>query len=884
MFRQWRRQIWIFACLLILSSSLRAQGILVSLHCHDCPLPTALDSLSRQYALRFAYDASRLAALRSQVQAVDQPLVRVLQQLLQPHGLQAEQIRPGQYAIVSARDQGTTLAQRTSRSRQLTGQVLQADNQAPLPFASIRLSNGQGTYTDAEGHFQLIIQPPYPDSLRVSYLGFAPQTLAIPATGALQLALAAAPTLLEDVIITDGARQTLSVQDGGGEIRIDPSKLHLLSGLGESDLLRGIQLLPGLSPAHERATGLYVRGGTPAENLVLFDGITVYQPGHFFGLLSAFNAQAVKDVKLYRSGVGARYGGRTSAVIDITGRPGRVQQPRAGAAVNLMNVQAYTEVPWQEDRGGLLIAARRSFTDVAPSVLFQRLFDNRFQEGVIYFYGQRSQQEQAQTMVMPALHYFDVNAKWTYRPNDRDLFSVTALKSGDELTYGLGTHNNGGPALQTEDQLRLVNEGAASTYARQWNTDHYSRANLAISSYRNRYQYSYYLADDQFSYRSDLRRTQQVLDGTLRLEHNWTPALGWRLSGGWHATRLDLRTSQSLDDWQAPLVAARDTGRAQVQAVFGELVIDRASWGLEGGWRQHWFGGASYAEPRLRMYWSPARHWTLQANGGRYHQFLNFASVYNGLEAGEEYWALADGDSIPVLRTDLAGASLAYETEGYLLQVEAYAKRQAGIVGYAPRYNPNLNETDPGERLINGSGRVIGLELLLQRRQGAYTGWLSYTYSRVWQRFPGSDEGQFVAAPHDRPHQLAVVNQYEWGNWAFALNWIFANGLPITPATEVAITELPNGAQLYSLEFGPRSSERLPLYHRLDATSTYSLPLPQGTLRLGISIFNAYGRRNIGNRVFAVERPEISGQPANLLILDKPLLGFTPNVFLSWDW
>ena len=859
-----------------------AQHERISYACQSCQLATIFNELSEQEGIIFAYQSELVEGIIVSVKAESADIDDFLNDLLTTHNLKAERLGMGRYAIQRIR---TIAIEAPIRSRTISGKVIHLETEAVLPYASIRIDRYRGTSTTEEGTFLLSVFPPFPDSLTITYLGFEPTRIPIVYGDSQLIRLRPVTTSIEDIIITDANHESVRIQDGGAIINIDPKQLHLFSGLGEADIIRGLQLLPGLTAANERASGLYIRGSTPVENLILFDGITVYQPGHFFGLLSAFNADAIRDVKLYRSGVGARYGGRTGGVIDITGKPGRIISPQFSASVNLMNAQMVAQVPWEEDKGGLLISARRSYTDVAPNIFFQRLFDSRFQEGVIYF-GQQSQTQSENITVNPRLHYFDFNAKWLFRPNDRDLFSVTAFKSGDDLLYELEEENDNGQNLISEDILRLVNEGAASTYARQWNKAHYSRLNIAWSGFRNRYQYSYQLLTPPDLYRSDLLRSQWLQDYAIRLEHTWTAPNALRVTAGVHRNILSLQDVVSLDDTQNEL--SRDVIQSDQGLTAG--FVESAYEGIKGGWeiglRTHLLDDSSmlYPEPRLMGFLRIRDRIRVQGNLGRYHQFLNYVSVYNGLEAGEDFWALADGDSISVLRTDLASVSLSYEHPDFLVQIEGYAKRQSGLMAYGLQYNPNLNETDQRVRITGGKGRATGLELMIQKKTGIYTGWISYTYSRALQHFPDNVENLFTPSSFDRPHQFTSVNQILMGKIQLAGTFVLASGIPVTPANQVTSVELPNETFLYFLEFGERNSVRLPMYHRLDLTATRTFSFPQSKGRIGLSVFNVYGRQNVGNRVYAVNEPQNSEEEASIQILDKTLLGFTPNLFLRWEF
>ena len=210
--------------------------------------------------------------------------------------------------------------------RTISGIVKSAENEERLPFADVIIKGtSQGTSTNVDGYFALIDMPDSALTLQVLYVGYHPTEIEIPAgtTDLNNLAIALqSGVILDEVVVSGKSFKVMNATEGISTVQISPAQLALLPNVGEVDIFRSLQLLPGVSGSNESSSGLYVRGGTPDQNLVLLDGMTVYNVDHFFGFFSAFNADAVKDVQLYKGAFPAKYGGRLSSVVDLTGKTG----------------------------------------------------------------------------------------------------------------------------------------------------------------------------------------------------------------------------------------------------------------------------------------------------------------------------------------------------------------------------------------------------------------------------------------------------------------------------------------------------------------------------------------------------------------------------------
>jgi hypothetical protein len=281
----------------------------------------------------------------------------------------------------------------------------------------------------------------------------------------------------------------------------------------------------------------------------------------------------------------------------------------------------------------------------------------------------------------------------------------------------------------------------------------------------------------------------------------------------------------------------------------------------------------TYAEPRFDARLKLGSRLTLKTAWGVYHQFANRIVREDVMQGDRSFWALSDGARVPVGRAVHWIVGLAYETDGWLLDAEAYLKDLSGVAEYSTRFAPPEESTDFGSLFYQGTGRARGLEFLLQKKAGRYTGWISYTLSRVEYDVPGFGSGTYPAS-HDVPHELKWVNIFELKAWTFSATWIYATGRPYTPAVSLESFEGFNGRTFDRVITGEKNSARLPDYHRLDLAVNYRFELGQSAARIGLSVFNVYDRSNVWYKEFQALEGE-------LIETDVTLMGLTFNLFAS---
>ena len=311
----------------------------------------------------------------------------------------------------------TATAQST---RRLNGVVRDSATGETILYADVTAVEPRSTVTtNYDGRFTLLRMPDDSFTVRIEALGYAPLEQRLSAGGrAMEFLLARRAVTLEAIQVTAAARD-VELTEHAAQVALSPAQVAALPSVGQPDVFRALQLLPGISSSGDGSSGLYVRGGTPDQNLVLFDGMTVYHIDHFFGLFSAFNNDAIKDVRVFTAAFPARYGGRVSSVLDLTGKVGDEQRFRLQGGASLLSADAVAEVPL--GKGSWLLSARRSYTDLLRTPLYQKLFDFRTgttDEGTTIGQGGggRPGFRANAVQVQPNFYFCDVQNKVSYRP------------------------------------------------------------------------------------------------------------------------------------------------------------------------------------------------------------------------------------------------------------------------------------------------------------------------------------------------------------------------------------------------------------------------------------------------------------------------------------
>jgi len=803
------------------------------------------------------------------------------------------------------------IAARAQETRTIQGIVRDAESGESLTFAIISVQGTSiRTTTNRDGYFAVVGAPAAPFMLRVAAVGYAAQDVPVAEgdTDRVVVEMSLIPFELEAIEVVADDYRIMRTVEGVSRVVISPRDIALLPNVGEVDIFRSLQLLPGISGSNESSSGLYIRGGTPDQNLILLDGMTVYHVDHFFGFFSAFNADAIKDVQVYKGGYPAQYGGRVASVVDMTGKTGDPDDMHASFGANFLSASTSAQIPLF-GKGSIVFSARRSYTDVLQTGLYNNIFNmfNGDDQAVATTTpfggagggGQRpggrgaARFEQADfATTSPDFYFYDLNGKITYRPTVNDVVSITVYNGQDYLdksrlqNQNITTQGNLPDRAVTSDIDDLTdwgNKGVSGKWARQWLPRLYSNGLVAYSEYfsdyrrRTDFQVRDADADTLLQSRSfGSSEDNRVKDLSLRLDNEWQATSAHKIDfGGW-ATRSDVRYTFLRDDTTTVLDQAQDSWRVagylqDTWSIFPSLKITA-------GGRLAYYDQTdqSYLEPRASALWKLSDRVTLKGAYGQYHQFVNRVVNENVTEGSRDFWLLADGDLVDVQSSQhyIVGAS--YETDQFLFDAEAYYKNLDGLSEFSLRFQR------AGRGISNlffkGSGIARGVELLAQKKTGAYAGWISYTLARIEHEFPELNDGEPFPALHDQTHEFKVVNSMSLGRrWTLSGTWTFATGKPYTaPESEYSI-QLLDGRQQGYIHVSDKNALRLPDYHRMDIAAHYRFELGIWMGDLGISVFNLYNRNNVWYREFELNQTPVA-------ITDVTYLGMTPNLSVRFEF
>ncbi|MEO0468592.1 MAG: TonB-dependent receptor [Bacteroidota bacterium] len=757
----------------------------------------------------------------------------------------------------------------------------------PIAFASIRIGSGRrGTISRQDGSFDYILPEAYPDSLTITHLGYAERSLAIASlleTPCPTIQLDSKENAIEGVLISEYLTDGISQDELS--IRLTPNAVSALPGLTEPDMFAMAQVVPGISSPDETISGIYVRGGTPDQTLVQHNGIPLYQTGHFFDMISSINPFAVELAQVYRSGYGVDKNGGISGLIDISQGEKVPAKAALGGILNLTHAGLDASVPLVDQKAALFLSVRRSVTDLISSVTFQRLEDRVFQSTRIGF----SREDEDLELTRDQYFFQDGSIKLILQPDASNTISLSGYGMGNLLDIDVVSQEG---TDFFHDEYRVQNLGSSFSWAAQVDSGYHIQHSLSYSGMTTEYINFETFIPDNIDI-AGLNRTNTLTDLRFLSEHHLSLGKGNDLHAGYQLNYQDAAAEISFRELGESGEDNLDAS-GWTHAWFLAYQLNRSrKWHLTTGLRLTYFqpNDEWYLDPRFRLQFDPSDKLKLKLFGGQYHQFISQVTEFDVSFLGipDGVWTMTEGEEIPDIRGIQFGGGLLWEEKGWLLDVEAYVKRQDNLSTYSSSLQPLLYR-DPD--FFTGNGDMMGLDVLIKKRWLHHRSWLSYSLSRVQYTFPEFSTEAF-AAPQDQRHQLQLVHVYSQGNLELSAGWTLRSGKPFTPEeAQIRESETDDQGNTFIIvrpEFGELNSARLPAFHRLDLSVMYHFqgkkarPI-RGTV--GLSLLNVYNRTNLLSTQFFTDYFEVDTPAEELTTdrIDKELLRFTPNIMLRLRW
>jgi ferric enterobactin receptor len=776
----------------------------------------------------------------------------------------------------------------------VSGRVIDESSGESLPTATVRIRNTNlSTSTNTDGSFTLFNVPSDTCVVETSFSGYQTDYIRLSAKNIntdLVFGLFKALNTLNEVTVIGKKSGVMNTDTKKvGVLTLTPAALDKLPNIGEKDIMRAFQLMPGVGATNESSSGAYVRGGTPDQNLVVFDGFTIYQVDHLYGFFSAFNANAVKDVQLYKGGFSSIYGGRLASVTEINGKDGDQKQADFGVDLSLLSVNAFADFPINSN-SSLLIAFRRSYQGPFYDKIFQQFNTSTVQGGPGGGGGPPGGGGGFGESTVPASHFYDADIRYNYRL-DKDNTITWSLYNGEDVTNNSRALaipaflSSSAGGINITDYTKYGNTGSSVKWFKKWSKKTFSNTYITYSSYFNNRNNSATgtTTDDEgntTAFDNGTVEDNNLKDFGFKSEWNYQVNSDVKLIYGGFANYQKINYDYVQND--TSYLINQHNG-ALSGGGYAEAEYDPTNkLHLQPGIRSTWFQptGKVYAEPRLSGSYVINDNYTVKFATGQFYQYMNEVTREDLVNGNRQFWVLANNGNIPVSEANHYMGGISYENDQFLIDVEGYYKTLSDITQYTVKqsgFMPGSTGTLT-QYFYTGSGRDKGIELLIQKKLGRYTGWIGYTLASADQKFAAYGN-TWIPADQDVRNEFKSVNMYHLDRWNFSAVFIFSTGHPYTaPLSSYTVTTVDGNATT-SFNVSERNGLRYPDYNRLDLSATYDLIKINGSKigSIGLSLFNVYDHTNIWYREYQL----INNQA---ITTNVDYLGFTPNVTLSLRW
>lgn len=713
------------------------------------------------------------------------------------------------------------------------------------------LKTGKGTVTNSYGFYSLTVDA---DSLAlaVSYVGYQTKILKLNMNKdlSLDIKLNDAQELQAVEIVASKTEDLIEEKTEMSTISVPITQLRKIPALlGEADVLKAIQLLPGVQSGGEGQSGFYVRGGSQDQNLILLDGSPVYNASHLFGFFSVFNVDAIKDVKLIKGGFPARYGGRLSSVLDISMKEGNNQKFRGAGTIGLIASKFTLEGPIVKDKAAFIVSARRTYIDILARPIIKHSFKDSGGSGKFGYY------------------FYDLNAKVNWKISKRDRIFLS-MYSGDDKFYAGIKESAGNGTRKNHLDLGFGWGNLTSTF--RWNhlwTDKlFSNTSLTYSKYNFNNSNAFgeeKLLNGVVDEKSEIRfgYDSGINDLTAKIDFDYIPEPNHFIRFGAGVTRHDFRPGDRniyfniVDDGKELFKLDSVFGQPALHAYESVAYIEdditfspqfKANIGLH--YSNFFVAKKAFhsIQPRVSARYLFPNRLSMKASFATMQQNIQYLSNEN-LGLPWDQW-LPTTDKVRPQTSWQVAAGLAKSFDGgFEVSVEGYYKEMNNVTSYKEGASI-LENKNWQDQITQGEGKSYGLEVFLQKKVGKLSGWIGYTLSRSLRRFDDKSFGEWYPFKFDRRHDLSIVAIYDISEkLSLSGTWVYGTGNTFTFPNSKSYILNKQGGTYYPVlvnNIAKRNNYRLAPYHRADINLDIKWGKKRVEHKLSLGAYNAYNRKN----------------------------------------
>ena len=762
----------------------------------------------------------------------------------------------------------SAFAQHAKKSHTISGYVTDAKSQEPLLGASVyETVSMKGAVTNNFGYYTLKL-PEGQVRLKASFVGFESFETLLDLKNDTVINIALAQTLqLSEVTVTGRAIENHVKGAQMSTIELPVTQLKKVPAMfGETDVIKALQLLPGVQSGTEGSAGMYVRGGGPDENLILLDGVPLYNVNHAAGFFSAFNSDAIKNVTLYKGNFPARFGGRLSSVIDVRMKDGDMYEYHGNVSLGLIAAKVNVEGPIVKGKTSFNVSFRRTYFDLITAPLLALITSGELGEG---------------NSIWGGYYFYDLNLKINHKFSDKDRLFFS-LYSGDDKVYARvrskdEEYYERDYVYYSEQNIDLDWKWGNRVAALRWN--HVIRPNLFMNVTGAYTQYRHNLGADigsaswyqenQLNYSTSesaqMNLNSSIYDFSGKADFDYKPFDNHDVKFGANLTHhtykpttlgVHLEEEMGQEGFHYDTV----TNDARIRALETDLYVED-NWDISNYFKLNL--GVHYStftvdkktyhsvQPRVSLRSLITENLSLKAGYAYMSQYIHLLSS-NAISLPTDLWVPVTGDIIPMKSHQVALGAF-YEWKGYEFSLEGYYKKMNNVLEYKDGASFfSIDETDWQDKVVMGDGWAYGIEFFVQKNVGKFTGWLGYTWShsdRLFDR-PGQElnNGKPFPAKYDRRHDLSVVLMYEFNDHIdVGATWVYSTGNCATLAFQNyhGLNGLDVWGYTQSLGYiNNRNNYRYSSYHRLDLVANFHWKYELGENIISINVYNTYSHNN----------------------------------------
>ena len=814
----------------------------ITLDLEDVSFETVLKEVAAKAGVTFNYNRSRIPIdQRLTVRMVDIRAIDALNHVMEKTSTELVLLQDGNLAVVNSSPSSNE--QRQAMKSTLSGFVRDSSDGESLPNATITIQVGDfktGTLANTDGYYAIPQIPEGRCAVAVSYIGytvFQDSVLLRAGQDVRQdIELDSEAVALGEIVVEAEAApvQQHELRQQPSVVALQIKSLKQMPAMGETDLLRGLQLLPGVQTASDYSSGLYVRGGGPDQTGILLDQMRLYNPSHAFGFFSTFNPDAIKDVTFYKGAYPAQYGGSLGAILDVQNRDGNRREFRTSGGVSLISSRLMSEGPL--GKGSWMVAGRRTYID--PVLRLVRTHTDGL-DGMGYY-------------------FYDLNAKFNTQLTANDNIMISAYGGDDHLDVAVSDSTN-----SVSFANRWGNRALMARWTHVFSPMLYGRMIALYSKYRSD------IILDVFDTPISLRN--RVRDLTFKGDLDFFASQNHTLRTGTDLTFFRFDYGWQFDQWMNNQIVKPYLLSIYVQDDWKMTPLTEVRFGTRGAYYGE--GGRLSINPRFSLSHLLQEGWRLKIAGGGYQQYLQLVSS-EGFSGGD-VWISLDETAKPGHSWQMV-TGLEWEPTGtYKYSVESYYTDLNNLVVIDEESAENdERSTSEDQFKTGGEGYATGLEFFAEKRRGHLSGWLGYTLGWTRRKFPEIDQGRSFPPKYDRRHDLSLTATYRLTNWSWTANFVYATGQAYTPAAaRYTLRDPASGRPVNRILAARRNTGRMLPYHRLDLGMRRHAKFFGGDAEFYLQIFNFYNRRN--EWFIEYDREDFNRDPAVVKMLPViPTFGF----------